>query len=275
MVVYCQCDTLVKASSLRRHLAEQHDTYQVVVVPEDCLEPRAGVIYQAYPGCNGRIPCPEPKCPGELRDEWMLRCHFQDLHLFDRVIVLTEGYFPRCKRCRMQVNPEYPRHIRTKECGVGMDQRLQREPAIALTFALQRKFTVNGTVLEWFKVFKYLSCLLAQDNDDPQAIRQQMQKAWGVWAQVGQVLHGENVTPWVATKNYNAVVQAILLYGSKTWNLTAPALARLEGFHIHVAYKMVREHRPRCGANHAWTYPRLADVLEAGGMQMIAEYICK
>ncbi len=82
----------------------------------------------------------------------------------------------------MQVNPAYPRHIRTKECRVGMDQRLQRESAISLALALRRKFNVNGTVLEWVKVFKYLGRLLVQDDDDAQAIRQQMRKARGVWA---------------------------------------------------------------------------------------------
>ncbi len=124
-------------------------------------------------------------------------------------------------------------------------------------------------------MFKYLVRLLVQDDDDAQAIWQQMRKAQGVWAQVGQVLCGENVTPWVSATFYKAVVQAILLYGSKTWNLTASALARLEGFHIRVGYKMVQEHQPRRGANHAWTYPRLADVLEECGMRTIAEYICK
>jgi hypothetical protein len=43
MVVCCQCNASVKVSSLRRHLAEQHDTYQAVVVPEGYLVPRAGV----------------------------------------------------------------------------------------------------------------------------------------------------------------------------------------------------------------------------------------
>jgi hypothetical protein len=80
---------------------------------------------------------------------------------------------------------------------------------------------------------------------------------------------------WVATTFYKAVVQAILLYGSETWNLTASTLVRLEGFHIHVAYEMAQEHQPRQGANHAWIYPRSADVLEECGMQTIAEYICK
>ncbi len=68
MVVCPQCNALVQASSLRRHLAEQHDTYQVVLVLEDYLEPRAGMRYQAHPRRNGRIPCPVPECPGEHRD---------------------------------------------------------------------------------------------------------------------------------------------------------------------------------------------------------------
>jgi ribosomal 50S subunit-associated protein YjgA (DUF615 family) len=42
---------------------------------------------------------------------------------------------------------------------------------------------------------QYLGSLLAQDDDDAQAIRQQMRKARGVWARVGQVLHRENVEP--------------------------------------------------------------------------------
>jgi hypothetical protein len=99
MVVCCQCNVLVQASSLRRHLAEQHNTYQAVVVPEDYLQPRASVRYQAHPKHNGRIPCPVPECPGELRDGWMLRRHFRDLHPFDRVVIPTEGYFPQCKQC--------------------------------------------------------------------------------------------------------------------------------------------------------------------------------
>ncbi len=71
----------------------------------------------------------------------------------------------------MQVNPVYPRHIRTKECWVGMDQRLQRESAIASALALRRKFTVNGSVLECVEVFKYLSRLHVQDDNDAQAIQ--------------------------------------------------------------------------------------------------------
>jgi hypothetical protein len=46
------------------------------------------------------------------------------------------------------------------------------------------------------------------------------------------VLRSENATPWVAAKFYKAVVQAVLLYCSKTWNLTKAVLAQLKGFHV-------------------------------------------
>ncbi len=61
------------------------------------------------------------------------------------------------------------------------------------------------------EVYKYLGRLLAQDDDDIQAIRAQLRKARATWACVGQVLRAENVPPRVAAKFYKAVVQAVLL----------------------------------------------------------------
>ncbi len=91
---------------------------------------------------------------------------------------------------------------------------------------------IHGSALEQVEVFKYLCHLIVQDDVDAQAIHQQIQKARGVWARVGQVLHCENAEPCIGAKFYKAVVQAILLYGSETWNLTKAALAWLEGFNI-------------------------------------------
>jgi hypothetical protein len=171
----------------------------------------------------------------------MLWRHFNNLHPFDKVVVSTEGYFPRCERCTMQVNPAYPRHIQMQECQTGVERKLQRESAVQLELALRHQFLVHRDVLERIEVFKYHGRLLAQDDDDAQAIQQQLQKARGVWACVGQVLCGEHTAPRIAAKFYKAVVQAVLLYGSETWNLTNWALARLEGFHVCVAYKMARK----------------------------------
>jgi len=273
-IIKCrQCDASIRASSLRRHLADQHEIYQCISVPEEYLGTREDTLFQAHPRYDGKLACPIPGCLGVMKDGWMMRRHFRDLHPMDMVVVPKEGFFPRCERCGMQVNPAYPRHARTKECQVGTDRRIQRESAITSALALRREFTVHGDALERVEVFKYLGRLLAQDDDDAQAIRQQLRKARGVWARVGQVLRGENTRPRVAAKFYKAIVQAVLLYGSETWNLTQSALARLEGFHLRAAYRMARKHKPKRGAHNVWIYPKTADVLKECGMQSIAEYI--
>ena len=73
----------------------------------------------------------------------------------------------------------------------------------------------------------------------------QLRKARGTWARVRvrQVLRAENVPPLVAAKFYKAVVQAVLLYGSKTWVLSTAALVSLDGFHIRAAYGMAVRHK--------------------------------
>ena len=139
--------------------------------------------------------------------------------------------------------------------------------------ALRQQFSIHGDVLERVEVFKYLGRLLAQDDDNIQAIRAQLRKARATWARVGQVLRSENASPRVAAKFYKAVVQAVLLYGSETWVLSTTALARLEGFHIRAAYRMAKVNRPRKGPGHQWIYPKLEDVLEECGLRPIAEYI--
>jgi hypothetical protein len=165
-----QCNKMMAASSLCRHLADQHEVYQQVVVVEELLVARAGVTYYVQPDLGGGLKCPAPGCAVKLRGGWMLRQHFRDLHPLDKVVVSTEGYFLRCERCAMQVNPAYPKHIWTKECQTGVERKLQRESAVRSALALHRQFSVHEDVLERIKVFKYLGRLLAQDDDNAQAI---------------------------------------------------------------------------------------------------------
>jgi hypothetical protein len=173
----------------------------------------------------------------------------------------------------MQVNPKFTGHQNTKECQVGVERKQQREVVVTSALALRQQFSVHGEALDPVEVFKYLGRLLAQDDDDIQAIRNQLQKARGTWARVGQVLRAENVPPRIAVKFYKAIVQAVLLYGSKTWVLSTAALASLEGFHIHAAYQMAVKHKPRKGPGNTWSYPKSKDVLEECGMSMMEEYI--
>ena len=72
---------------------------------------------------------------------------------------------------------------------------------------------------------------------------------------------------------YRAMIQAVLLYGSESWNLTKAMMKRLEGFHIRAAYQMARTHKPRENDDGSWTYPASKDVLEEVGLHPIEHYI--
>ncbi len=221
------------ASSLGRHLADVHDIYQLQVISKELLADRPPATYTIARRQTGRgLRCPFWLCEGVLKDGWNLCRHFRDVHSMDLVVVPLEGKFGCCHQCGMQVNPSYPRHYRSKECSIGAEQKQQQEAAVTSALALWQQFSVHGDVLERVEVFKYLGRLLAQDDNDIQAIRAQIRKARATWARVGQVLRRENTSPRVAAKFYTAVVQAVLLFGSKTWILSTTALARLEGFHI-------------------------------------------
>jgi hypothetical protein len=269
-----QCGKEMKACSLSRHLADVHDIYQQTVVAEELLELRPPVLYTVSAGLHARdLPCPYPQCLGRLRDGWMMCQHFWDVHPLDLVMVPKEGCYARCERCGMQVNPIYPCHQYSKECQVGVERRRQRETAISSALALRQQFTVHGDVLERVEVFKYLGQMMAQDDDDIHAIRAQLRKARATWARVGQVLWSENASPPIAVRFYQAIVQAILLYGSKTWVISRTALVRLEGFHIRAAYRMAKTNKPKRGSGNVWEYPRSEDVLKECGMKTMEEYI--
>jgi hypothetical protein len=203
----------------------------------------------------------------------MMRRHFHDVHPMDLVTVPKEGRFERCKRCGMQVDPLYPRHWLSNKCQVGVERQRQWEAAVTAALALRQQFMIHGDVLKRVEEYKYLGWMMAQDNDDAQAIRTQLRKARAIWAWVEKVLWGENTSPTVAEKFYLAVVQAVLLSGSKTWIISLQTMARLEGFYIRAAWRMAQRHKPRWGPRKEWIYPKSADVLKECGMKTIAEYI--
>jgi hypothetical protein len=189
-----ECGKDMRASSLGRHLADQHEIYQQQVVAKELLDGQEGVVYKVPLGCR-KLKCPIPLCKGELASGWMMRRHFHDLHPMDYVVVKKEGRHPRCPRCSMQVDPWYLVHINMQECRMGTARRHQRDMAVRSALALRQQFTVHGDMLERFEVFGYLGRLLSQDDNDIQAVQSQLRKARKTWARVGQVLRNENAPP--------------------------------------------------------------------------------
>ncbi len=111
---------------------------------------------------------------------------------------------------------------------------------------------MNGDVLDWVEVFKYLGHMLSQDDNDTQAVQAQVVKTRKCWDCVGKVLRSKNASPHVCGYFYKAVIQGVLLFGSETWNLTPVLLTQLEGFHIRCGYWIAREHKPKCGPGNNW-----------------------
>ena len=72
---------------------------------------------------------------------------------------------------------------------------------------------------------------------------------------------------------YKATIQAVLLHGSESWNLTTVMMSLLEGFHIMAAYWMARTHKPQENNDGSWTYPASKDVFEEVGLYPIEHYI--
>jgi hypothetical protein len=66
--------------------------------------------------------------------------------------------------------------------------------------ALHKLFHVEGELLDKVNLFQYLRWILAQDDDDVWAVRNQIKKARGIWARGGQVLMAENTPQKVSAK---------------------------------------------------------------------------
>ena len=127
--------------------------------------------------------------------------------------------------------------------------------------------------MERVEVFKYLGRLLAYDDNDVQAVRNNIKKARKCWRRVSRVLRAENASPRVCGMFYKATVQAILLFGSETWNITTPMQNRLEGFHIRAAYRMVSTNKPQRMPGGEWRYPASAAVLKEAGLFSVTHYV--
>ena len=64
---------------------------------------------------------------------------------------------------------------------------------------------------------------------------------------------------------YQAVIAAVLLYGSESWCLPPSALQVLEGFHTVASRRLTRMMPKKCG--ETWVYPKTSEVLAAARLK--------
>jgi hypothetical protein len=133
-------------------------------------------------------------------------------------------------------------------------------------------FTTYGKELERVENFKYLGRLLAYDDNDAQAVRGNLKRACAIWSRLSRTIRTENASPHACGIFYKATVKSILLFGSKTWNLSPLGLKLLEGFNIRAAWRMAGKRLMKL-PDGTWTYPNSVQVLEDVGLKTVAHYI--
>jgi hypothetical protein len=106
------------------------------------------------------------------------------------------------------------RHYETALCKDGVARKAQYAAAEHAHLALSQMFTAYGKELERVEVFKYLGRLLAYNDNDTQAVRENLKKARSIWARLSHTIGAGDASPRVCGVFCKATVQLILLFGS-------------------------------------------------------------
>ena len=137
---------------------------------------------------------------------------------------------------------------------------------------MRRRFTAYGTEeLRQAEVFKYLGRIVSHVDNDVPVMQRNLKRARGIWRRLSKVLATEEVPAPVAGMFYQAVVAAVLLYGSESWSLPPRALKVLEGSHVEAAHRLTGMRPVKRGTT--WTYPKSKEVLAAACLKTIREYV--
>ena len=136
--------------------------------------------------------------------------HPQDLFDMPR-----EGCYPKCSRCRMQVNPEARVLQGAKSRKAMHAARLQRKAVSDSVLDMVSKVYAYGEELERVEVFKYLGRLIAFDDDDTQAVRGNLKRPRRICARIWRVLRADNASTRVCGIFYKATVRLSVSLGAR------------------------------------------------------------
>ena len=129
-------------------------------------------------------------------------------------------------------------------------------------------FKAYGEPMEAVSEFRYLGRLLTETGDNWPAVDGNIKKAGRSWGRLARLLGREGADPNVSQTFYIAVAQAVLLFKSETWILTARMEKALDTFQSRVAQKITGR-QPRHGIGGTWYYPSLAGAMKEAGIVWI------
>ena len=101
-----------------------------------------------------------------------------------------------------------------------------------------------------------------------------LRRAQGKWGWLTKILGRKGEDKRMAGRFYVAVVQAVLLFGSKKWFLTPRLEKALTGFHQRAERRM-EGMGPKNQPDGTWVYPPIGAALVRVGLEEIGVYIAR
>ena len=111
------------------------------------------------------------------------------------------------------------------------------------------------------------------DNDWP-ALLLNIRRKRQVWGLLGKLLRRDGADPIILEKFYRVVVQAVILFGSETWVLTAALIKNLEGVHVGFLQEVTDKMALRIWDNK-WKKEGEYSVIQEAGTRHLRKYINK
>ena len=208
-----------------------------------------------------------------------MKDNFMYQHWKSKMAIMQEGTepLPPCDRCGMHMPvARIFKHRKSDKCHKATERRLRRRDMEMAERCGEMDFSLEGGEgeerVDNVTRFRYLGRPLDQTDDDWTDVWRNIMRTRLVWGRLGTLLRREGADPRVAEMFYRAVDQAILLYGSETWVISAAMERKVEGTHIGLLRQITGKRARRLG-DGTWETPGAEEVREVAQTQSAMTYI--
>jgi hypothetical protein len=126
--------------------------------------------------------------------------------------------------------------------------------------------------------FKYLGRVMAANNSDIAAVKEQLHKARGSYFAMKKNILAKTSSPRLKILVFDVILEAQVLYGCQSWNITRSVANLLNSFQQQVLRHILQMH-PKVvtqqGGSKELRYPRAQAVLDAAKRRPLADIACE
>ena len=249
--VMCElCQKEFAASYLATHLEVQHDVRHTYGQEELCHPAPQKLVSTFYLAAN-KWHFPRAQLPVRAGGQWV---HHGQQPVVAFWLPVPAGHSQDRGRLasvlrrlwRVDASGRHRLPPQLKECREMTDIRKRQGVTVRAAVAVGWRF--QAPKYEWdpkhktelcnMEIVKYLDRVVANDDCNIPDIRRDLKTARFQWGQLQKVIAQKVVPLRVAGMFYQAMVAAVLLYGSKTWCLPDTVRRPLEGFHAKAGRRL-------------------------------------